>query len=138
MSHTSVRLTHILDTYTFTELRHHLAAQHITLPVCLADPQTDLALFFQTTCYDLKIPGSLGTIYNLAWTHRFFSTLKADCLVIDQSILTAFTSYLTSKQKNVAVTHLISIGNNPAETTVSPNDSIQYIHHHHLKMPHVS
>jgi hypothetical protein len=84
----------MVSDYVSTDLQKYFQAHTIVRPVCLSDPDSELALVFQATCYKLHIPGSHGTIYNLAWTQKFFTLLEPDCLVIDFSIIAGLNSYL--------------------------------------------
>jgi len=100
----------IVRDYTSTDLQNYFQTHAIERPVCLPDPDSELDLLFQATCYTLHIPGSHGTIYNLAWTQKFFTLLEPDCLVIDVSIVAGFNKYLEKRGERLTCTHLICIG----------------------------
>ena len=129
-----MQLENLIKRNILPGLEDYFFSNEIKLPVCLANPKTSLAMQFQATCYTAKIPGTQGSVYNLAWSIACFKKLQTDCLVIDASVLVGLEQFLQNNQIRISVTHIVIIGAEPNQLS---KESFDYKHLHTLASQHV-
>ena len=132
---TSVQFTNLLQEAQVDELLTYFKVNQIKIPVCLADLNSDLDLNFQATCRQAGLPGTLGSVYSLAWTQACFQKLQSDCLILEQTLEVAFCTYLQKKDKTLTIPHLVLIGDTPTEPANLTSATIIHSHFQSIVLP---